>query len=197
MSINLFKKTARLQGIANSRLPIRHQSATMNALLNHAQWSQCKEMLGQILDGNGIAILIGPRGTGKTQLGVMAGLNLIENTLHAGYATAVRYYKARELGMEVRDSFSTKEREESKSFKQFIRPQLLIIDEVKERLGTEFEQRVLTSIIDERYDAMKSTIMITNAEPGDLPGLLGPSIMDRCREGGGVIVMDWATFRGT
>ena len=77
----------------------------------------------------------------------------------------------------------------------FLTPKLLIIDELQEAKGSDFEDRTLTAIIDGRYDRAVDTIIITNLTTDAMGEALGPSIVSRMRECGGGIECDWPSFR--
>ncbi|EIG27035.1 hypothetical protein HMPREF1054_2009, partial [Haemophilus paraphrohaemolyticus HK411] len=50
--------------------------------------------------------------------------------------------------------------------------------------------------INERYEAMKPTILISNLSQQELGAYVGERIVDRMREGGGaMIAFDWESYR--
>lgn len=76
-------------------------------------------------------------------------------------------------------------------------PRLLILDEVGMNLGTEFEQRLFFDVLNERHEAMKPTILISNLNLKDVQAYLGLRVIDRMREDGGkLFVFDWESHRG-
>lgn len=73
---------------------------------------------------------------------------------------------------------------------------LLIIDEVGVQFGSESEKIILFEIINERYEQMKPTILISNLSEDELSRYVGERIIDRMREGkGAVINFDWESYR--
>ena len=64
---------------------------------------------------------------------------------------------------------------------------LLVLDEIHEIAGSEWELRELVSLMDARYREERDTLLIGNATRDALSDLLGPSIVSRMRETGGVI----------
>lgn len=85
---------------------------------------------------------------------------------------------------------------ERTALKAFTDPKLLVIDEVHERGRSEWEQRMLTTIIDTRYrSGYKDTIIIGNMKETQLTEELGASIMSRVSETGGILVADWKSYR--
>jgi DNA replication protein DnaC len=66
---------------------------------------------------------------------------------------------------------------------------------MQERGKTEFEDRELTSIIDERYAHERPTIIITNHTREKLAASLSPAVLDRIRENGCGLHFNWTSFR--
>ena len=67
----------------------------------------------------------------------------------------------------------------------FIRPDLLILDEVGVQFGSETEKMILFEIINGRYEQLKPTIVINSNLRRALTDYLGERVVDRLREGGG------------
>ena len=84
---------------------------------------------------------------------------------------------------------------EAAQFDKFTGPNLLVIDELAVRGETPYEDRVLTHILDSRYDAKRDTILISNQEPQNFTAIIGDSIRDRMHETGGIIECTWDSFR--
>ena len=77
----------------------------------------------------------------------------------------------------------------------FIRPDLLILDEVGVQFGSETEKMILFEIINGRYEQLKPTIVISNLADA-LTDYLGERVVDRLREGGGrMLIFDWPSYR--
>ncbi len=135
---------------------------------------------------NGIVVLYGKRGGGKTrmaaELAVMVG--------GSRYRTAMRFF------LEVRATFRKgSERTEMDVIDELATADLLILDEIQERGETAFEDRLLTHVIDARYAAMKPTVLIANLTKSELAESLGASIVDRARENGKSIEFNWPSYR--
>jgi DNA replication protein DnaC len=137
-----------------------------------------------------LVALIGPRGTGKTQLSVGAMLDVMSLRRSALYMTAMDVF------LWLRAVYADPDVSELDAVAELLAPSLLVIDEVGERGETPFEDQRLTYIIDKRYAAMKDTIVIANLRPEELAKSLGSSIVDRLRECGGIIECKWESFRG-
>lgn len=64
----------------------------------------------------------------------------------------------------------------------YIAPNLLVIDEIGVQFGSEAEKIILFEIINERYEAMKPTILISNLSQQELGAYVSERIVDRMRE---------------
>lgn len=136
-------------------------------------------------------ILCGAPGSGKTHLACGIGLRFAQNGKTALFRTvlgAVRH---------IKDTYRHgSERSESEAIADLIRPDLLILDEVGVQTGSEHEKMLVFEIVNERYQQNRSTILISNLTPAELSAYLGDRLIDRFREGGGVIAFDWESWRG-
>jgi len=153
----------------------------------HGQdWQAAYQIAKQTILNKGIAVFYGKRGTGKTR---MAG-ELAMLVGSSRYRTAMRFF------LEVRSTY----RKESKSTEMEIidslaNSDLLILDEIQERGETDFENKLLTHLIDARYAMRKPTILIANLTKAELAKSLGASIVDRARENGKSIEFSWDSYR--
>lgn len=136
-------------------------------------------------------ILCGGVGTGKTHIAVGIAHELIERGLSAVFTSvfgAVRRVKETYR----RDSNET----EADIIKEFVSPDLLILDEVGVQFGSDTEKLIMFEIINGRYEEMKPTIIISNLAKDSLGQFIGERVIDRLREGGGkLIAFDWASYR--
>ena len=174
----------------------RHMKRITN---EHIGWGEAKEK-AEGLQGNGSVIaLVGQRGTGKTQLA--AGLirraikradvdRYMETPDWTCYMTATQFF------MRVKASYDDAKENEPAIIKDLLRPPILVIDEVHERKCSPWEDSLLITLLDTRYGHEKDTVLISNQSPEDFINNVGPSIADRMNEGGGIIEMNWKSFRG-
>ncbi len=172
-----------------SKIDDRHRDANRAEFPCHENWEQALQKCKTIVANptGGIVLLLGDRGNGKTQCAVeaiKATCQLLRSCL---------YLRAREINNIMLDMQDNHQREQA--IDKFVRPFLLVLDETQEKFDTNFATRSLSLIIDKRYGAKKSTIMIANCNEQQIKGILGPSIIDRIKEGGGAIVFDWPSFR--
>lgn len=136
-------------------------------------------------------ILCGKTGTGKTHLScaVLRAL-AFEHGVCGKYCTAYRAVQ------EIRASYKSSDVTELQVLKEFIRPDLLVLDEIGVQYGTDSEQLLLFSLLNGRYEELKPTIAISNLNLEEVTQYLGDRVYDRLREnGGGVLAFDWGSWR--
>lgn len=132
------------------------------------------------IEAGGIVALIGPRGTGKTQLAAEAMRNFSPET--GTYTTAMGLF------LRIRASFGKANREsEDDIVQEMARTPLLVLDEIQERGNTPWEDRLLTHVLDRRYGGMRPTLVIANLTESGLIDCLGDSIISRLQETGGIL----------
>lgn len=173
--------------LSNANVPERHIRNVDGEYA--AEWASVRDkMLDQI--GGGFAFaLLGNRGTGKTQLGV----HLIVQSARLGRTCL--YAKAMDFFLTVRATYKSETQTELEAIEAFTEPGILVLDELQVRGETEFEDRMLTYMLDKRYDAMRDTILIANLTEKAFRESMGYSISDRLVETGGVIECNWKSFR--
>ena len=66
---------------------------------------------------------------------------------------------------------------------------------MEERAETQFEDRMISHLIDLRYDAMLDTILISNQAKESFADSIGKSAVSRLIETGEVIECNWESFR--
>ena len=175
-------------------------------------WGAVDQKLSALSGRGCLMILVGPKGTGKTQIAVNQACDIIaqvrrgvagqwtEGRYHPAHDvpedTWPRYTKACAIFEDVRASFQEDQSDsEKRIMASYRRPSLLIVDEAQERGNTDFEDRTLTRIVDDRYAQMLDTLLIANLRREDLVKNLGTSIISRMHECGEVFECDWPSFR--
>lgn len=138
------------------------------------------------------AIFCGRPGTGKTHLAVGIGLHLINIKKLVLFITVQRMVR------KMKDSWrKDSAQSESDVIDFFVKPDLLIIDEIGVQFGTEFEKNFIFDVLNERYEKRKSTLLLSNLTSGEVKAFLGERVYDRLREDGGkCIPFDWSSHRG-
>ena len=168
-------------------IPHRHRMFELNDNTDET-WLKDYQALKEKFEQNGIVGVYGTRGTGKTQAcAILMAMNASKE--RKGY-----YVKASKVFLQLRDSQSNGTI--MKTFEQFTEPFLLVIDAFQVRSDTDFEYRTLVSILDDRYDAMRPTIIITNDDPKAFLDALGEDISSRMQESGGMVGFSSNSFRG-
>jgi DNA replication protein DnaC len=176
-----------------SNAPARAVERIASGELKGEDWLKASAKLERILANRKGALiaLMGARGPGKTQLGVCA----MHRVCRAG--RSARYVKALDFYAELKAAYSPHTQElERDIIRQYCKPRLLVIDGMEERGETAWEDRMLSHLIDRRYDDMTDTILIGNLTEEKLLLSVGPSADSRLRETGGIIKCEWPSFRG-
>ncbi|OWK42173.1 DNA replication protein DnaC [Fimbriiglobus ruber] len=157
----------------------------------------CRQYAAEFLDrlrrGSSL-ILCGNAGTGKTHLACGIAQDVIsKHEKSAIYSTVGRAFR------KVKDTYRRDSRvSEEDAISFFAVPDLLVIDEIGVQYGSETEKNILFEIVNERYEALKPTILISNLAIAPLTEYAGERVIDRMKENGGkLIVFDWKSHRGT
>ncbi|MEK9498226.1 ATP-binding protein [Photorhabdus sp. P32] len=131
--------------------------------------------------------MCGRLGTGKTHLAVATCREIVtQNGISAFITTASRIIRA------FRRSWSNDaDTNEFETLRFYSELDLLIIDEIGVQYGTESERNILFEVINNRYEDLLPTILISNLPMNDLPVFLG----DRVLQGGVVLAFDWDSYR--
>lgn len=167
--------------------PPRH--LFLRRALESGPWTDLHDRAKFRLGTGATLAFIGNRGTGKTQMAVWLMCHQTDNRLKSA-----RYTKALEIFCSIRATYNG-EKSELKAIEEWTRPELLVIDEAQVRGETDFENRILTHILDKRYDSLKDTIIISNLKREDFLTSLGRSITSRMTETGGIFEFAWESFR--
>ena len=139
---------------------------------------------------DGLFVIVGNRGTGKTQFGASLICESLNQGRSAVYVTAMRFF------MDVRDTFGNRGERESSVVDRLATPNLLVLDEIGRRSETPWENNLLVEVVDRRYSSELMTILISAHEMDDVTDSLGDSIVSRAKETGGIFQFKWASFRG-
>ncbi|WP_272962307.1 ATP-binding protein [Alcanivorax jadensis] len=132
-------------------------------------------------------IFSGPSGTGKTHLACAIGARVMED------GRVFMFTNAYDLLMAVKDTYDKDSDErESGMIRGFVKPDLLVVDEVDVGLASESDKRIMFAILNGRYEQMRPTIVMSNLPTeGDskkLQDVLGARMFDRLLEGKGKIL---------
>ena len=179
---------------------LRHKEKTVRECSGHSKWMEAYKTADDKLARGGIICLIGPRGTGKTQLAYY----LVKAFFRKNSASMWRYrdidnkayWTALDFFMAIKNTYDKNDVSEIDIIKGISRFPILVIDEIQVRSETAWENSMITHMIDNRYRSMNNTILISNQTKSAFIDSVGSSIADRIRETGGIIEMKWKSFRG-
>lgn len=163
-------------------------------------WLTIYHEASKAVSQGGLVAFLGGRGTGKTQMaaeiaktgewsrdkGEWNGNSMVANK------TAV-YRRAMDIFLDLRDRSAG--HSEKAVLEKLTFCGLLVIDEFQERGETPFEDRIVTNLLDKRYNDERPTILIANLDREGLSGMLSPSVKDRMRENGRSFLFDWKSYR--
>ena len=148
--------------------------------------------------GDGLYIE-GTNGTGKTHLAAAIALQLI----HEGVPVICK--TSSDLLLDIKKSFDGDGMRESDVLDIYKRVDLLIIDDLGKEQCSDWSMSTLYSILNDRYEDMKPTIVTTNYNADALVAALTPkgfdntkivAIISRLREVSTVMTMAWEDIRG-
>lgn len=140
----------------------------------------------------------GTNGTGKTHLAAAIALQLI------GEGIPVICKTSSDLLQDIRKSFDSENVREHEILGIYKKADLLIIDDLGKEQCTDWGMSILYSILNDRYEDMKPTIITTNYNTEGLVRALTPkgadsskilAIISRLRETSTVMTMAWKDAR--
>lgn len=140
----------------------------------------------------------GTYGTGKTHLAAAIALQLI------GCGVPVVCKTSGDLLADIKEAFDNSDATEYEILKAYKTVDLLIVDDLGKEQCTDWSVSTLYSILNDRYEDMKPTIITTNYNADELVRALTPkggdgtkarAIISRLREVSTVITMAWPDYR--
>lgn len=138
-------------------------------------------------------VLFGTPGTGKTHLAIGILRHVVEKN------NTERYVTAMDLVASIRRSYDRNaDASENEVVAQYTTPDLCVIDEVGRSTENQHDSAQLFRIMDVRYTNMKPTVLCSNLHREQMQRYLGASMMDRLREGGGLVLeCSWGSSRSS
>ena len=189
----------KLNALTAAGIPLRHRERITDDGTS-AGWLAKRADIADRLGSGFLIALLGNRGTGKTQLAVDIIRSVIakqKDPFELSNKPPAVYARAMDVFLHIKSAYSNEGMTEAAALKRFIRPQLLVIDEAQERGQTDWENRLLTHILDVRYGDEKDTLLIGNQTEAAFKQSIGESIWSRLVETGGVVLCDWESFRSS
>jgi len=183
-------------------LPTRYDSRPFPSGPESAGWLAAGSRAARIVTNGGIVLINGSWGTGKTYIACelsKAAQRVPEPYFRecglSDHRRPVVYYIAKDLFDEFQAAFGGGKAAQ-RITEDLADASILIIDELSKSITTENERQRLNTIINLRYSRNRPTILIGNYDRDAIKTAVDPSILDRIRECGGVILCDWPSFRG-
>ncbi|WP_238794256.1 ATP-binding protein [Acinetobacter baumannii] len=144
----------------------------------------CQAFAQQIISGyTPNLLLIGTPGTGKTHLSAA----IIRNILHNS-AKSARYYTSAEISQKIMDTWSDTSSSEKEVIDHFSSFDLLVIDEYGLHDRHEKRLEMVHKVLYNRYDNMKSTLLISNFTLQNIQQDLGARLWSRLHENDLIVI---------
>nr|DAH90071.1 MAG TPA: Replicative helicase [Caudoviricetes sp.] len=128
-------------------------------------------------------LFLGNVGTGKTHLASA----LLRSVIEQGYTGA--FVGAGDLIADIRDTWRPNSEMSPRALtRRYIDMDLLVIDEIGVQRGTENEREILFSILNNRYNGLRPTVLLSNFNTEDVKRYVGERVYDRLKEDGGLVI---------
>lgn len=189
------------QKIGNSGIPERFKDRYLSSYVinpnNHKQqriFDFCKSYADDFANVKKTGrsfLMLGTVGTGKTHLSIGIALEIIKAGHTSIFTSASKIFRA------IKDTYQkNSNQKESEIMAIYTKCDLLIIDEVGVQRGSDFEKETFFDVINERYENMLPTIILSNLTIDEIKEFLGERVFDRLRENGGkAFLLDWPSHR--
>lgn len=171
----------RLHWNAPDRCVKFHESAVID-YSSLTPWNKALNYARERIGSSFMIALIGGRGTGKTQLATELMYDFTDLSKPALYTTCLRFL------MEVRATYRKDSKEsEIDVIERYRKPHLLVLDEFGKRGATEWEFNMLFQLLDNRYQDLTSTLILSNETKAQFDEAAGDSVNRRINQTGGII----------
>ena len=135
-------------------------------------------------------IMVGTVGTGKTLL----ASTIVEHVISM---KSCRLIRAIDMIRRFKETWSKgSDQSEAQVIEYYASIDLLLLDEIGVQFGSDTEKLFLFDVIDQRYQRMLPTVLISNLNTEGVTEAVGDRVVDRIREGGGKkVIMNWESKR--
>jgi DNA replication protein DnaC len=134
-------------------------------------------------------VLAGSPGTGKTHL-----LCALVNNL-AEYGVYSRYTTLQAMLADIKSAYSTPGVTEDEKISRYVLPDFLALDEIDVMRGSDSDKALLFSVVNGRYNALKTTAVATNQMPEALGEYVTERVISRLLENATTVRCDWPSAR--
>ncbi len=185
--------------LGEAAIPERFTSRTLENYIPRSKEQKraleiCENFANGFLDNTGKSLIFcGLPGTGKTHLSIGICQRIMrDHKCTALFTTAMKMLR-RIKGSWDRNS----EESETEAIRIFVKPDLLVLDEIGIQFGSETEKNLLFDVLNERYEQQKPVILISNLTLDEIKKYLGERVYDRLKEDGAEsIPFKWESHRG-
>ncbi|MFQ3249626.1 MAG: DNA replication protein DnaC [Glaciecola sp.] len=191
-------------------LPLRFASNTFSSYkpINKAaerNYQTCKSYADNfqyVFEEGKSLLMLGSLGTGKSHLASAIGYQLAEDGYQPHYTTLQNIlesvkatWSSTATRMVYKDCHSVEVKITSQDvIERYVSYDLLIIDEILSVLN-ENDRNLIFNIIDERYQNMKPTIVISNFTEKELAKIISERSVSRLKQGSGTLIFNWEDYR--
>jgi DNA replication protein DnaC len=172
-----------------ANVPALHRRIKTADLDFTTSWGSAYKKIEAKLGTGFICSILGEKGTGKTQMAVQLCRENAMNYRSCKFTSAMDFF------LDLKSSYDGNRVSEKTVIENHISPRLLVIDEIEERGGSDWEDRLLTHLVNKRYEAMRDTVIISNLSASDFNKRVASKIISRMIETGGIIECKWKSFR--
>lgn len=139
-------------------------------------------------------LMVGETGTGKTLLATELAEVMMSKQL-----LTVRYCTSSQMIAEIQESYSSEGKKIGKTqageILRFVSYDILILDEIDAKPSYENANVLLTEVINQRYNALRPVIAITNQPLDILHRFVGDRVNSRLHENAFICAFTWPDFR--
>jgi len=177
--------------VAHTRgFPIRHLRVIENELRRDDAFVALLADIKRGIESSGLVIITGNAGTGKTMAGTWFGV------WYSMYRMRAMYWTVSALMSDQKSWYGKQGDKGDEPIAVAKSCALLVIDQLKAEAGTMYDNNELAEILDQRYQDMRPSIVLTNVAKAKLPDVLPYHIVDRTRDGGALIELQGKSMRG-